>query len=294
MNASVMAPLQQLYRRAATGLDYPSSPVGQTTHVSVLAANALGAAGVQLGQRVLQGVEPDYQRLQGLFGGLVTPGMTVVVAPLSAAHDGSGGAYHYACSDPVFYCDADLGAGGEGTTLALFVAEAVEVFEALQGLGWDCGASNGEGLSRVLAEALHPKLLDGYETASAWLDSGRIDWVDQTNPTDRSADSNGCAVLFLNWLQTVKGYFWAEIAQAGAPTLAGAYRKLSGQATAWAEFSADVNARWPAEVPSGVTTDNPWAGSAPPPPPPPPPPTPLSIDVPVAIPPGHYNLVPAS
>jgi hypothetical protein len=73
--------------------------LGQTTHVSVLSANALGAAGVQLAQRVLQGVEPDYQRLQGLFGGLVTPGMTLVVAPLSAAHDGSGGPYHHACSD---------------------------------------------------------------------------------------------------------------------------------------------------------------------------------------------------
>jgi hypothetical protein len=294
MKPSVMLPLHQLYRRAVTGLDFPASPVGQTTHVSVLSANALGAAGVPLAQRVLQGVELDYQRLQGLFNGLLTPGMTLVVAPLSAAHDGSGGAYHHACSDTVFYCDADLAAAGEATTLALFVAEAVDVFEAFQGLGWDCGASNGEGLSRVLAEALHSKVLDGYETASVWLDGSRTDWVDQTNPTDRSADSNGCAVLFLNWLQMVKGYTWAQIAQAGAPTLAGTYRKLSSQTTAWAEFSADINARWPAGVPSWVTTDNPWAGSPSPPPPPPPPRPILTIDVPVAIPPGHYNLVPGS
>jgi hypothetical protein len=122
--------------------------------------------------------------------------------------------------------------------------------------------------------------------------------VDVTNPTDQSADSNGCAVLFLNWLQAVKQFAWPQIAQAGAATLAGTYQKLSGKATAWTEFIAAVNARWPIGAPSGVTTDNPWAQSPPPPPrpppPPPPPPSTLSIDVPVAIPPGHYNLVPAS
>jgi len=188
MNQSVLLTTGQLYRRAVSGFDYPSTQVGQTAHVSVLAANALGPSGVQLAQRVLQGVEQDYLRLQSLFGAIQTPAMTVIVAPLSAGHDGSGGAYHHACSDPVFYCDADLTPGGEATTLALFVAEAVEVFEAIQGLGWDCGASNGEGLSRVLAEALHPGVLDGYETASVWLDGSRTDWVDITNPTDRSAD----------------------------------------------------------------------------------------------------------
>jgi len=294
MNQSVLLTTGQLYRRAVSGFDYPSTQVGQTAHVSVLAANALGPSGVQLAQRVLQGVEQDYLRLQSLFGAIQTPAMTVIVAPLSAGHDGSGGAYHHACSDPVFYCDADLTPGGEATTLALFVAEAVEVFEAIQGLGWDCGASNGEGLSRVLAEALHPGVLDGYETASVWLDGSRTDWVDITNPTDRSADSNGCAVLFLNWLQTIQHNGWAQIARAGAATLAGTYQKLSGKTTAWADFGAAVNARWPAGAPSGVTTDNPWVASPPPPPPPPPPPSTLSIDVPATIPPGHYNLVPAS
>jgi hypothetical protein len=259
-----MLPMRQLYRRAAHGYDYPSTPVGQTAHVNVSVANELGAAGTKLARKVLQGVDGDYQQLQSLFGGLSTPLMTVIVAPLSVAHDGSGGAYHYGCSDPVLYCDADLATGGEATTLALFVAEAVEVFEAIQGLGWDCGASNGEGLSRVLAEALHPGVLKGYDTAAAWLDSTRADWVDSTNPTDQSADSNGCAVLFLNWLQSVKSYSWAQIAQAGAATLEGTYQKLSGQGTAWADFLADVNARWPAGAPSGVTTDNPWVGSTPP------------------------------
>jgi len=42
---------------------------------------------------------------------------------------------------------------------ALAVAEAVEVFEAIQNRGWNCGASNGEGLSRVLAQVLYPKRL---------------------------------------------------------------------------------------------------------------------------------------
>ncbi len=85
-------------------------------------------------------------------------------------------------------------------------AEIVEVFSAAQGGDWDCGASNGEGLSRVLATELYPAELDGYTTAADWLDGGRPDDVNQTNPTDQDAVSNGCAVLFLNYMRYQEGH----------------------------------------------------------------------------------------
>jgi len=102
----------------------------------------------------------------------------------------------------------------------LMIAELVEVFEALQGAGWDCGASNGEGLSRILATELYPAALDGFTTATDWLDTpDRPDFVNQTDPSDTNFVSTGCAVLFLNWLHYQLGYDWTAIVGAGGPTL---------------------------------------------------------------------------
>src|SRR6266852_5483684 len=94
-----------------------------------------------------------------------------------------------------------------------------------------------------------------------WLDGSRYDWVEITNPTDRSAGLNGCPVLFQNWLQTIQHYGWCQIPQAGAVTLAGTPQKLSGKTTIWADFSAAVSACWPVGVASGVTTHNPHMDS---------------------------------
>jgi hypothetical protein len=141
----------------------------------------------------------------------------------------------------------------------LLVAELVEVFEAAQNLGWDCGASNGEGLSRVLATALYPAELDGYTTAAAWLDTpNRPDWVNNNNPTDQDAISNGCSVLFLNYLNSQLGYGWDQIAKAGASTLAQTYTKLTGNQDGWNQFRQQLDGNFPLGTPSGLTTDNPY------------------------------------
>lgn len=126
----------------------------------------------------------------------------------------------------------------------VLVAEVVEVFEAAQNLGWDCSKSNGEGLSRTLAEELHPLIDQYFYTADVWLDSARNDYVDTTFPSDVDPASIGCAVLFLNYLQFL-GYSWAEIAQAGAPTLAGVYQNLTSLASAYSDFRAVIDAFFP-------------------------------------------------
>lgn len=259
--------LKQARHMKADKFDYPLTSIGSTASVDVVIADELRSSADALAQAVLAGVEADYQALLATWAGLAVPRPTCIIAPLSSASDGSGGAYHYACSDPVLYCDADTYDDGS-TTLALFVAELSEVFQAVQGQGWDCGASNGEGLSRAQAEVAHPFSLDGYSTASAWLDGDRPDWISQSDPTDGSAESTGCAVLFLWWLNRVKSQDWTAICAAASTTLAGTYSLLALPGDAFSAFGADCEAKWPSGSPSGVLVDNPWTGQPPPPPPP--------------------------
>jgi hypothetical protein len=233
--------------------DYPSTPVGQTDHVQLLCANSLGQAGIDLGNRLLQQMEADAVNCARLFG-MDVPSYTVFIAPLSQGNDGTGGAYHYGCQDTLIYADADY--TGDKTA-ALFLAEAVEVMEAQQNSGWDCGASAGEGLSRAVAELLHPGVLDAYSTAGAWLDNGRPNYVDESLPSDLDEMGNGCSVLFLFWLAAL-GYAWEDIIAAGGTTLSQMYETLTGETGAWETFSAVCEYNWPSGQRSGVTTDNPW------------------------------------
>lgn len=264
--------------------DYPTTTVGKTAHVTVLCATALGPQGITLGKQVLANAENDWGQILMLFGGINLPKVTVLISPLSTSNDGSGGAYHYGCNGTVLYADADF--SNAARTSALFIAELSEVAQAVQAYGWDCGASPGEGLSRAHAELLYPGALDDYETASAWLDSVRADWVNTSNPTDQDDLSNGCSVLFLNWLFAL-GFTWPDITQAGGATLAATYKILTqlSKTTAWQDFNAAVNQRWPIGRPSGVTVDNPWSNQ-------PPSPTGSTITLNEDLPAGTYTLLP--
>jgi hypothetical protein len=150
----------------------------------------------------------------------------------------------------------------------LAVAEEVEVYSVLQGLGWDCGASNGEGLSRVLATEMYPAELDGFSSAATWLDKGRPDFVNKNDPSDRNHISYGCSVLFLNYLHYQLGHTWESIVQAGGSTLAETCRKLTGLSNPLTRFKAVLQTKYPEGTPSGLTTDNPFPIVLPPPPPP--------------------------
>lgn len=249
--------------------DYPMTGVGKSPGgVTVLLATSLAKDPglVAAARTCLNAVDADVGALERLFG-FKMPLSTLTIAPLSGLNDGTGGAYHYGCSGTVLYCDAD--GNNPLRTLALFVAELSEVGQAAARSGWACGATNGEGLSRVHAEAVHPSVLDDYSTAAAWLDGTRPNWVDHNEGTDQDDESNGCAVLFINWLHW-KGYSYMAITQSGGASLAATYQGLTGKTTAWQDFLADVNGVWPTGKPSGVATDNPWPGVLPQPPPTPP------------------------
>jgi hypothetical protein len=238
-------------------LDYSVTKVGNTAHVTILSAVPLGNNGWMIGEGMLRHVEDDFLHIEKLFG-VPLPAMNIVLAPLSPNSNGTGGAYHYGCGVVDLYCDVQFNPNNIWTSLALFVAEAVEVASATQNLGWDCGATNGEAISRVIAERIHPVVLDGYSTASSWLNSSRPNWIDQNENTDQDDVSNGCGVLFLNWLHDIKGFSFTQICQAAGATLAATYQTLSGKTTAWTDFTSDVDSRWPVGHPSGVMSDAPW------------------------------------
>jgi len=235
---------------------------GQTDHFVVYYDPSLGAAGTSCADGLLATSESDYSQLWTWFGGIDagTLPVNIILAALDPSGQGAGGAYHYGCSAVDLYCDVETEPSLDiDYSRMLMVAELVEVFEATQGVGWDCGGSNGEGLSRVLATALYPAELDGYATAAAWLDTpDRPDWVDQNESTDQDSVSTGCAVLFLNYLHTQLQYGWDQIVQAGAPTLAQTYTNLTGNADGWTPFRQQLDANFPLGVPSGLTTDNPY------------------------------------
>jgi len=245
-----------------TGFDYPAVQEASSAHFAVYYDPALGANGKSCADGVLATVEADYVQTAAWFGGIDSLALpvNVIVAALDPSGQGGGGAYHYGCSGVDLYCDLKSVPGLDiNYTRMLLVAELVEVFEAAQNVGWDCGSSNGEGLSRVLATALYPAELNGYTTAAAWLDTpDRPDWINNNNPTDQDSVSIGCAVLFLNYLNTQLGFGWDQIVQAGAPALAQTYTNLTGEADGWTPFRQQLDNNFPLGLLSGVTTDNPY------------------------------------
>jgi hypothetical protein len=235
-----------------TGFDYPATLRGSTTHFNVYYDPVMGVDGPIIADGVLANCEYDYNAVSSWFGGLAAGPFNVLI------HPGIPGAYHYGCSATDLYCDAHISPDDPNWTNFLNVAEFVEVFEAVQGRGWDCGASNGEGLSRTLAETQYPSELDGFNAAATWLDGSRPDFVNVTDPTDTNYISIGCSVLFLFWLRYQLSFTWNQICQAAAPTLAQTYQNLTGRTDALAQFTSLLLAKYPQGSPSGLTTDNPY------------------------------------
>ena len=239
---------------ARTGrFDFPAALRGSTDHFSVYYDPALAQTGVAAADGVLAACENDYQGISMIFGGLSAGPFNVILA------SNPGGAYHYGCDATDLYCDVRASPPDPLFSEFLNVAEFVEVFSAVQGLGWDCGRANGEGLSRVLATSLYRDELGPFATAAAWLDSSsRPDFVDDNGTTDSDPVANGCAVLFLNYLASQLNFSWNQIVAAAAPTLGQTYSLLTARSDGFAQFSALLAAKFLPGQPSGLTADNPF------------------------------------
>ena len=251
-------PHARILARAAqpTGFDYPTVPAGQTDNFAVYYDPSLGHDGQTLAEWVLGQCEDDYSQLQEIFNGVIPQDslpFNIIIA------ENIPGAYHHTCQDTDIYCDAVT---DPNEINMLDVAEEVEVFEAFSN-GWDCGATNGEALSRALAEELHPTSDPAFIIVSSWLNSKRADYITSNLPTDRNVFSNACGLLFLNWLNS-KEFTWSQIAQAGGSSLAETYSKVTRNPAkeAFKDFSDEIEALWPKGKVVHLDTNNPFKSSA--------------------------------
>jgi hypothetical protein len=241
-------------RLARDGGPYTSR--GTTPNFSVYFENALGQNGPALADAVLANCERDYASLQTFFGGITPPGLPFNVYVVT----GDFGAYHASCAATELHCAAFDGTN-QDLVCMLLVAEADEVFMDAQGVGWNCGYSNGEALSRILATEIYPAQLNGFTSAVAWLNGLRTDYVNQNDPTDQNYESIGCAVLFINYLrnQTGLGYPLDQIVQKGAPTLTQTYQNLTGNNDdPFPAFAALLSSKFPSGTQANWPDDNPF------------------------------------
>ena len=264
--ARVFGHVQSLHRHKPPHhkFDFPTELVGTTADnkATVYYDPHLGAPGKDLAEKVFAMAEKSFADCQNYFGIAGQP-VNVIIAALDHATDGSAGAYHAGCTfNPGrdLYCDAAF--GNPVMTNGLMIAELTECFMGAQNKGWDCGGSNGEALSRLLAELESGGpggVLAGYATGPDWDRAGRPNWIDANESTDLNPVSTGCGVLYLYWMMS-KGYTAAKITQAGCPdgSLASNYHALTGRTTAWHDFIAAVRA-----LPHGVGSDNPWGVAVP-------------------------------
>ncbi|MGF6600669.1 hypothetical protein P3T23_005408 [Paraburkholderia sp. GAS448] len=117
------------------------------------------------------------------------------------------------------------------------VMEMTEQFMRAQGEGWygqGTEGSEGEGLSRFLAtqfmaiNGLGPQPA-GFDNSNSWLSSARADYVNNIASTDDGPDKvTGCSLLFIYYLFAQLGFGINAIVAAGANTLGGVYRNLTG------------------------------------------------------------------
>jgi hypothetical protein len=105
--------------------------------------------------------------------------------------------------------------------------------------------------------------LSDFATAPRWAQDGMPDYVNQTDSTDRNADSTGCGMAFLSWMMS-QGYGMDKLAPAmvtlgDSGTLAQLYANLTSDAAsnAWPNFQAAVQ-----NLQNGVTNDDPFGGAA--------------------------------
>lgn len=224
----------------------------RTPHFIITYDQSLGQNGQNLADAVLANCERDYALLQNWFGGITPRGLpfTIRIQP------GSSGASHAGCSTTELFCDAFGGNNGDLENM-LVVAEADEVFMANQNAGWNCGYSNGEALSRVLATDIYPAQLDGFATAASWLGSARENFVDNTDTTDTNSVSTGCGTLFINYLRFQRDIGLKPVVIAGGDTLEKGYEKLTGHSAAFDPFSRLLGRFFPG-VQNNVANDNPF------------------------------------
>jgi hypothetical protein len=253
-------------------------PYGTTSNFDILYDTTLSANGPALAQVVVDYGDDAIDRLNVLFGQVLTAAnlpIRLVLTPPDQIH--KGGAMNDGVRHIWWYCDTTYSATGTAGRPGIVVAELAEIYMVAQNKGWVLNWSNGEALSRVIPGLLYPENAWLACVGNNWLNgipgspnAARSNWVDQTYPSDVEGVSYGCGTLFLNYLANQLKYTWPAIIGAGAPatrTLAETAQQL-GVPNAWQGFINLINQQLPqgTSLPAQPTsfgqqpqpTDNPY------------------------------------
>ena len=232
--------------------------VGSTAHYSISYDDSLvGADGPDRANALLAVCEQDYAMMAGWFAGLsLTVGLPVSVNIVPGGYAGAG------WGPPISLRPGN--GSGLDVVRYLLVAEVVEMFMLAQGGGWFAPDDSnegeaGEGLSRFLSTEFLVQSGLGhsmafFDTAGIWLNSDRIDYINNVDVYDHAPDEKtGCATLFIYYLSYQLGYDIQHIIAAQAPTLAGVYRNLTGDAAdPFPAFKQMLDAAFPRTAPDGT------------------------------------------
>ncbi len=222
---------------------------GKTAHYHVRYDASLDpAVGQATASALMAGCDGDFDLMNGWFANIGQPWSELMTVQIQAAENGTGASWTDLGS-PMTLVPGSLPSHTPGASVSpwlvryLVVSEAVEMFMDAQHKDWygaewyDWGneGSAGEGLSRFLAGQfllLNNQSLDiaaGYDIANNWLGSkDRGDYVNHVDGGANMGVSPGCAILFIYYLFTQLGFTINQIVAAGAKSLSGVYRNLTG------------------------------------------------------------------
>jgi hypothetical protein len=229
---------------------------------------------------VIATCENDYNLMSGWFGGGISiTGINVQVVPQAADPCGYGPGGFGSCwngnktSSTVKLIGSGLSYSNNPAYLRyLIILEVSEIFMMVQASGWFQGGdegSKGEGLSIFLASqflAQNGFLGIGTESnfaeANNWLNSARLDYINNAPDDSKTHEVRGCTTLFIYYLFHQLGFSINQIVGAGASTLAGAYRNLTGDTgDPFPFFKHLLDDAFPSHTTSAVpgpNFDDPW------------------------------------
>ena len=227
--------------------------VGATEHFEVFYDRTLGESGRASGAVILNRAERDLSTIRSWFDAAPVSERFVVV--LGRMHEDARTYREPGSSDArtVLFCDVQTTPRLEALQSCFFVA--YQLADLCAGAaGW--GAEIAGQLARVLATALYPRRIAGFNTAWLWMEGRRKDPV--RDPRAQDAEETGGAVLFLNYLHYQLGYSWHQIAATPAPTLGTAARRLTGSEDCVTELRTLLAKHYPAGQPLPNFPDNPF------------------------------------
>ena len=215
---------------------------------------------------VLAACEGDFNLMTNWFRGT---GLDVDFPIPASVTQNSGGA-SWSISGRSLTVTINPGNGNAASVRYLLVSEMVEQFMRAHNRGWfgaGTEGSQGEGLSRFLAARFlsfnglgNPPA--GFDNSNRWLASNRLDWVNNIRAGDDGPDEvTGCSLPFIYYLFSQLGFPVDDIIAAGANTLGGVFRNLTGEITAnpFPRFKRLIDSYFPgASIITGGNLDDPF------------------------------------